>query len=110
MSKQARRTSGKRPSGVRERSVMDDLDWPLLTVSLGLLMTGLVLVASASFDLAERLSGHTGSVVALAYRGDTLVSAGFDATVRVWRLRISASSEVRTPKTRVGRTEIFEIR
>ena len=42
---------------------MDDLDWPLLTVSLGLLMTGLVLVASASFDLAERLSGHTSTYI-----------------------------------------------
>jgi len=58
----------------------------------------------------ERLSGHTGSVMALAYRGGTLVSAGFDATVRVWRPRINASSESRTPKTRVGKLEIFEIR
>jgi WD40 repeat protein len=30
------------------------------------------------------LSGHTGSIAALASRGEILVSAGFDTTVRVW--------------------------
>jgi len=58
----------------------------------------------------DRLSGHTGSVMALAYRGGTLVSAGFDATVRIWRPRISASSDAGAPTTRVGKLELFEIR
>ncbi len=40
----------------------------------------------------ERLTGHTGSVMALAYRGGTLVSAGFDATVRVWGPHVNTSA------------------
>lgn len=41
------------------------------------------------WDLTRRvqvsqLSGHTGSVVTLAYGGNVLLSSGFDTTVRVW--------------------------
>ncbi|MDP6556569.1 MAG: WD40 repeat domain-containing protein [Pirellulaceae bacterium] len=57
-----------------------------------------------------KLFGHTGSVMALVYRGETLISAGFDATVRIWRLQNSATREVQTPSVRIGRTEIFENR
>jgi WD40 repeat protein len=32
-----------------------------------------------------RLAGHTGSIAALAYAGEILVSTAFDSTVRVWR-------------------------
>jgi WD40 repeat protein len=33
-----------------------------------------------------RLSGHTGTIAALAGRDRTLISAGYDTTVRVWRM------------------------
>jgi WD40 repeat protein len=49
-----------------------------------------------------QLSGHTGSVVALAYSGDVLVSAGFDTTVRVWRKRDNLAEDPRRPGDRVG--------
>ncbi len=58
----------------------------------------------------DRLTGHTGSVMALAFRGGTLVSAGFDATVRVWRAELNAGIEVRTPASQAGRLESFEVR
>ena len=37
-----------------------------------------------------RLSGHTGTVAALAFHpaGATLVSGGFDTTVRLWRIDV----------------------
>jgi WD40 repeat protein len=40
--------------------------------------------------LAE-LRGHRGTIAALAARGDLVVSAGFDATIRVWPLRAGAA-------------------
>jgi len=33
----------------------------------------------------DRLVGHTGSITALVYAGNTLVSASYDTTVRIWR-------------------------
>jgi WD40 repeat protein len=56
------------------------------------------------------LSGHTGSVMALAYQGETLISAGFDATVRIWREHDHPSSDGQPPAVRLEKTEIFEIR
>ena len=49
-----------------------------------------------------QLAGHTGSVVALAYSGNVLVSAGFDTTVRVWRKGDNLAEDPRLPGDRVG--------
>jgi WD40 repeat protein len=48
---------------------------------------------------AQRLAGHTGSVATLAYLPEaaTLVSAGFDTTVRLWRLGPGSGQQASTP-------------
>jgi len=58
----------------------------------------------------ERFVGHTGSVMALAYHDNILVSASFDATVRLRRPQTNNSSEARTRNPRVGSIDVFEIR
>jgi WD40 repeat protein len=57
-----------------------------------------------------RLAGHTGSVMALAHQGETLISASFDASVRIWRELDHANSERQPPSIRLEKTEIFEVR
>lgn len=59
----------------------------------------------------SRLVGHTGSVSALAYSGDTLASAGYDTIVRLWlRSRNIAKDGDVTPR-RVGRrNQAFDAR
>ena len=59
------------------------------------------------WDLNERidvdhLTGHTGSVAALAYNGEVLASGGYDTTVRVWRVRPNVAGEDSRPGRRVG--------
>ncbi|MFV1964383.1 MAG: WD40 repeat domain-containing protein, partial [Pirellulaceae bacterium] len=54
-----------------------------------------------------RLAGHTGSVMTLVYSGNTLVSAGYDTTVRVWKRNRNLAEDPRTSRDRVGtRTEL----
>jgi WD40 repeat protein len=54
-----------------------------------------------------RLAGHTGSVVALDYTGNTLVSAGYDTTVRVWQRSQHVAEDPRALRERMGtRTEL----
>ncbi|MFW6170089.1 MAG: WD40 repeat domain-containing protein [Planctomycetota bacterium] len=43
-----------------------------------------------------QMSGHTGSVVALDYRDGTLVSGGFDTSLRVWTLPTSLDEGIRS--------------
>jgi len=50
----------------------------------------------------DHLTGHTGSVAALAYNGEVLVSGGYDTTVRVWRMRPNVAGEDSLPTRRVG--------
>jgi WD40 repeat protein len=54
-----------------------------------------------------RLAGHTGSVVALDYSGNMLVSAGYDTTVRVWKRSRHVAEDPRAARERMGtRTEL----
>lgn len=60
------------------------------------------------YDVAARtelgkLSGHTGSVAALAARGNILVSGSFDATVRVWQVTENVAGEGRPLPLRTSR-------
>jgi WD40 repeat protein len=60
------------------------------------------------WDLKQRkeitqLAGHTGSVAALAYEGEVLVSSGYDATVRIWTRNSNVAGGDRNTEPRVGR-------
>ncbi len=54
-----------------------------------------------------RLTGHTGTVAALACAGDVLASGGYDATIRVWSLSApperQADGERQPPALRAAR-------
>ena len=56
-----------------------------------------------------RLDGHTGSVVTLVYSGNTLVSAGYDTTVRVWKRNRSLAEDPRAPQERMGTRTDFDL-
>ena len=63
------------------------------------------------WDVRERqelgvLLGHTGTVAALDCHGKTLISAGYDTTVRIWTVTDHIAAEEVKPGRRVGtRTE-----
>lgn len=75
---------------------------------MALVMCGEQILATAGSDNLVRLwdltnreeliqmSGHTGSVVALDYRDGTLVSGGFDTSLRVWTLPTSVDEGIRS--------------
>lgn len=55
------------------------------------------------WNLAERrdgepLQGHTGSITALQYADDLLISASYDTTVRIWRLNPHVAQSASTVK------------
>jgi len=59
------------------------------------------------WDVAQRqeiglLSGHTGSVAALDCLGKSLISAGYDTTVRVWTISDNIAGEGSVDGKRVG--------
>ena len=43
-----------------------------------------------------QLSGHTGTIAALAFDGTRLYSGGFDTTVRIWQFESGAENPTRT--------------
>ena len=52
----------------------------------------------------DSLSGHSGSVAALAYNGELLASAGYDTTVRLWQQPPNIAGEGGGSIRRVGDT------
>jgi WD40 repeat protein len=50
-----------------------------------------------------RLTGHTGTVAALVFGDKTLISSGFDTTVRVWNMETNVAREPGVIVPRVGR-------
>jgi WD40 repeat protein len=48
------------------------------------------------------LSGHTGSIVTLAFGGNVLISAGYDTTVRVWTSTVDLATGPGEQPARVG--------
>ena len=60
---------------------------------------------------SARLSGHTGSIMALVYSGTTLASAGYDTSVRIWKRTHNVAGDPPSFPRRVGgRTSANESR
>ncbi len=59
---------------------------------------------------SARLAGHTGSIMALAYSSGTLVSAGYDTAVCVWRRTRNVAGENRAAQRVGARTSGVELR
>jgi WD40 repeat protein len=56
------------------------------------------------------LSGHTGSVAAIDYQANTLVSAGFDTTMRVWNVSETIADDTQPGESRVGNKPEWDFR
>jgi WD40 repeat protein len=62
------------------------------------------------WDVKERqelgvLMGHTGTVAALDVLGKTLISAGYDTTVRIWTVADNVAEDIGKPAGRIGRAK-----
>jgi WD40 repeat protein len=53
----------------------------------------------------SQLAAHSGTVIALAYANETLVSAGYDTTVRVWKRLRNVAGEPAALPPRVGQRD-----